>query len=287
MNWNCPHCETLLAINAAQIGSGWHFSKCTKCNGFALIRRSEINVIKVDQAPPGERVLMPERSMDTNINHVPQEPTEKFSQAFVRIDEKSDFNSGKRLMEEMPHAYSPSKSENHSQSSQSKLVTVGIVSVAFLALVSGANLLFHGKPFFTMTRDSASKSTEEEADTQLTARQTIHRSKGVLTDSVQESAMAPVPAEQEIMLKNQERISTTQSTLPTAPTETAQSAPALRTVRPQIGVTRNIGYRLQRGRFAPVSANSVPAALTLSNQATRPAPSNLGEAKLPAKNPLN
>ncbi len=60
MQWNCPHCGIFLIIPAQSLGTGWSFSRCCKCSGFALIRRAEINVIKVDKAPPGEKIIVPE-----------------------------------------------------------------------------------------------------------------------------------------------------------------------------------------------------------------------------------
>lgn len=60
MRWNCPHCGVNLAVIDDQLSTGWSFSRCYQCGGFALVRQAEINVIKVDRAPQGERVLLPE-----------------------------------------------------------------------------------------------------------------------------------------------------------------------------------------------------------------------------------
>ncbi len=60
MQWNCPQCGVYLTLPQESLGTGWAFSRCYQCAGFALIRRTEVNVIKVDRAPPGERVLLPE-----------------------------------------------------------------------------------------------------------------------------------------------------------------------------------------------------------------------------------
>lgn len=60
MRWNCPHCGTNLAVSDEKMSAGWSFSRCYKCAGFALVRRSDVNLIKVDRAPAGETVLLPE-----------------------------------------------------------------------------------------------------------------------------------------------------------------------------------------------------------------------------------
>jgi hypothetical protein len=62
MRWNCPHCGVALAIANEKLGAGWAFSRCYHCGGFALIRRTDVNIIKIDQAPPGEAILLPEAS---------------------------------------------------------------------------------------------------------------------------------------------------------------------------------------------------------------------------------
>ncbi len=60
MRWSCPHCGCGLAVSDDKVSTGWSFSRCYKCGGFALIRRSDVNLIKVDRAPAGEPVLLPE-----------------------------------------------------------------------------------------------------------------------------------------------------------------------------------------------------------------------------------
>lgn len=60
MRWSCPHCGIHLAASDDKVGNGWSFSRCYKCGGFALIRQAQVNVIKVDKAPAGEHVILPE-----------------------------------------------------------------------------------------------------------------------------------------------------------------------------------------------------------------------------------
>src|SRR4051794_13335401 len=81
MRWNCPHCGTNLAVADDKLGSGWSFSRCYRCSGHALIRRSDVNLIKVNGAPNGERVLLPESSEQP---HAPQVMSQDALQNFVR-----------------------------------------------------------------------------------------------------------------------------------------------------------------------------------------------------------
>jgi Zn-finger nucleic acid-binding protein len=68
MHWDCPHCGVTLTISEERAGAGWSFSRCSRCNGFALIRRAETHVIKVDRAPSGEKVLIPDAAASAHTN---------------------------------------------------------------------------------------------------------------------------------------------------------------------------------------------------------------------------
>src|SRR5690242_7501514 len=60
MQWRCPHCGVALSLPENTVTSGWSFTRCYKCGGFGLVRKAEISVIKIDQVPAGEHVLLPE-----------------------------------------------------------------------------------------------------------------------------------------------------------------------------------------------------------------------------------
>src|SRR4051812_36345995 len=79
MHWCCPHCGISLTVSEETLGTGWSFSRCYKCGGFALIRRAEVNIIKVDKAPPGERVILPEASKDPSTGMLSENATQKFA----------------------------------------------------------------------------------------------------------------------------------------------------------------------------------------------------------------
>ncbi len=78
MRWSCPHCGANLAVTDEKLGSGWSFSRCYKCGGFALVRKSDVNLIKVDKAPPGEHVLLPEPSEDPVLGQQAADRLEKY-----------------------------------------------------------------------------------------------------------------------------------------------------------------------------------------------------------------
>ncbi|MEK6578970.1 MAG: hypothetical protein AABZ55_07065 [Bdellovibrionota bacterium] len=65
MRWSCPHCGVRSALADDKVGSDWEFSKCFSCGGYAMIRRPEVDLIKIDRAPTGQKILLPEESETT------------------------------------------------------------------------------------------------------------------------------------------------------------------------------------------------------------------------------
>ena len=90
MRWNCPHCKVALAISDETLGNDWNFSRCFQCGGFGLIRRTEVNLVKIDKAPPGEKVLLSERPDSGLMN---REATENLARLRTQIDEQARFDS--------------------------------------------------------------------------------------------------------------------------------------------------------------------------------------------------
>ncbi len=175
MNWNCPHCGVTLAISEAQLGTGWSFSRCYKCGGFALVRRAEINVIKVDKAPPGERVLLPERSVDPLVGSLNKEATDKLT----RHMPKTSIPIGDLI----PPRFPDPLPEVVTQSQYTRFIPVGIISAACLALISGGYLIFHGSNIHASnagrTNVALNNITNEPAQV-------------IITDRVQQTANAPL-----------------------------------------------------------------------------------------------
>ncbi|MGE0614416.1 MAG: MJ0042-type zinc finger domain-containing protein [Bacteriovoracia bacterium] len=58
MRWNCPHCGTTLTVSDDKVGENWSFSRCYSCQGFALVRKSQVSIIKVHQPPSGEQYIV-------------------------------------------------------------------------------------------------------------------------------------------------------------------------------------------------------------------------------------
>ncbi len=266
MNWNCPHCGVLLALQETQIGPGWSFSKCYTCGGFALIRRAEINVIKVDQAPPGEKVLLPERSSDSAIAVLSQEASARL----LKI--KSIQPPPPPLIHRSPIEFRP---QIGGLKRDFRLSKVGVVAAAFVVVFSGANLVMRGNSVLRLN------SEPQETVGLSTPPTQISNQARTLIDSVHENAMAPLREEPEQEINSQEDTSTTRSISREELRDAAQIDLANRNEHPQNGVAQNNGYPPQKGRASSASNPLLPRAGRPANQATRRALLNPGESRTP------
>lgn len=60
MRWNCPHCGIALVVSDDKLTGSWSFSRCVQCDGYALVRRPDLNLIRVNHVPRGQEVIQPE-----------------------------------------------------------------------------------------------------------------------------------------------------------------------------------------------------------------------------------
>jgi hypothetical protein len=254
MQWSCPHCGVTLAVPFDTLGTGWSFSRCYKCGGFALIRRAEVNIIKVDKAPPGERVILPEAGTDLGAGLLNEEAAQKFAKHTSRSKaDKPTIKPAKSLtpppppqnlqkfdeLEHLSFGESDSDKTPPEQSSvqelRKKTLPFGIVMAGLFAIASGIYLYNQGQSAYQKVKTSASdshipteqkissisrepSSSENSANPQI-ANAPIERplsdralavkeeklvavqklARPVITDQVQESAMAPVKSTMSVM----------------------------------------------------------------------------------------
>ncbi len=77
MRWNCPHCGVALAVADEKLGTGWQFSKCYKCAGIAMVRRSNVNLIKVDRSDASQVPIMNRDAAERYAKYVKSQNTAK------------------------------------------------------------------------------------------------------------------------------------------------------------------------------------------------------------------
>lgn len=200
MQWNCPHCGILLAVSDSAIGAGWAFSKCYKCGGYALIRKAEVNVIKVDKAPPGERVILPEASADPEQSLLNKAASERMGKimdhrrpaqvGFYPRKESSSLVHSDPV--DISQSYLPEAlPEIPNKAKRSYLMPIGISTTALVTLISGFYLVQQGQNLSVQT---PSQSLGQGAPlSHLPAKaERAKLDKAELVDRVQKSAMAPV-----------------------------------------------------------------------------------------------
>lgn len=226
MRWSCPHCGVMLAVAEHVLGTGWSFSRCFKCGGFALVRRAEINVIKVDKAPPGERVILPEASADSSTG-LPSEKVvktvEKYSAPKIQKPTQStsspllsNQNSLTQLQSiDISSAILPEPlPEIRGERKSSKAIPAGIFTTALLVLVSGAYFYLQGQKLWRKLKENSAKpeifaQTEQHnlapplpvvphndlSAVEKSLTTTLNQNSQEIADELKKSAMAPIRAE--------------------------------------------------------------------------------------------
>ncbi|OFZ22805.1 MAG: hypothetical protein A2X94_11925 [Bdellovibrionales bacterium GWB1_55_8] len=226
MRWNCPHCGVNLAISDEKIGSGWSFSRCYKCGGFGLIRRAEINLMKVDKAPIGENILLPEASeapvmsqqATQNLERlltekptirpaarkrenadtvappaVPKTVTPPPMRAKPPVVERAPINAAPSFPNTFPGIPSPLPEISES-SGRFRLLPAAIGVAGMLTIGSGVYLYVQGQNLWHSARANITKPAT------IAAKQVIkpvsQAENTVIVDSVQHSLMAPDRAQE-------------------------------------------------------------------------------------------
>jgi predicted Zn finger-like uncharacterized protein len=195
MHWSCPHCEARLSIGDEKLGTSWTFTRCSKCSGHALVRRSEVNLIKVDKAPPGEPILLPEGGEEPRgmlSRHAAERlraltPKPKTAQNEGNSVEVSDTPESTPIASP---ALNPGKPR---RSSPIRLTRAGLVvpiAIAFVAaLASGVYLLREGIALGERAREAAF------AQSDLSAARKLADSRRPIADELHQTAMAPARPE--------------------------------------------------------------------------------------------
>lgn len=225
MQWSCPHCGINLAVSDSTLTTGWSFSRCYKCGGFALVRKTEINIIKVDKAPPGERVILPEASKDPSNGLITEAANQKFIKNFASKIKPETTAPLDQLQKQIiqtqqsspvqpvakqvtpppppPSALSAAQQffgklpdplpEIHISGTRSKAIPAGIVAATLLAIGSGVYLYIEGQALWHQARDTASRP-----------RQIIHAkdqnaNHGNSTATIASNALENKPTQKEVL----------------------------------------------------------------------------------------
>jgi hypothetical protein len=173
---------------------GWSFSRCYKCGGFALVRRAEINVIKVDKAPPGERVLLPESGDQPAGNHLNTGTTELLNHLTLPRIRPSDLGFDEKTPKKSPPRFPEIFKDGDLAKRNSKFVHLGLCSATFLVGISGSYLVIGGNTSLKQVQETSAVERELRR-THTSTVDLIQGTKPLMTDYVQQSSMAPIKAE--------------------------------------------------------------------------------------------
>lgn len=71
MRWNCPHCGVALSVSEERVTRAWSFSRCYNCSGFSLVRRAEMQLLRVRKTQDGRGLIIPSECEMSEIPKIP------------------------------------------------------------------------------------------------------------------------------------------------------------------------------------------------------------------------
>lgn len=162
MRWECPHCQTQLSVADDKLQAGWSFSRCFQCGGFSLVRKSDVNLIKVDHPPQGERVVLSERAGEKALRPVAsttiaQAPTIRPATRTPSLTAIALPAPTAELGASKSSAPSPIRAPRRSWN----WTTVAIAVTSVITLVSGALLYLEGQALWAKAKLQASVASHE------------------------------------------------------------------------------------------------------------------------------
>jgi hypothetical protein len=153
MRWNCPHCGISLSVIDEKLSTGWSFSRCYHCAKFALVRRAEVNLIKVDQAPVGESILQTQPNETALLSRQANERLASLVSGVSRVPAPPPPPAAVRapMKNPLPFANSgfPNRGPYHDEKPRmNRALPIAITAAGVLALSSGIFLYIQGQSIF-------------------------------------------------------------------------------------------------------------------------------------------
>ena len=137
MRWNCPHCGTALAVSDDKLTASWSFSKCFQCNGYALVRRSDLNMIRIDQVPQGQAIIQSQAAAPkiptSSLPLMNRAATDQLQQAYARIGAAVNAATDSVSSDDKP-VIRPAARRTQRQPEAQQAMSVGAASPASKAL---------------------------------------------------------------------------------------------------------------------------------------------------------
>jgi len=264
MRWNCPHCSVPLAVADDKVGTSLTFSRCYKCGGFAMIKRSEINLIKVDRAPMGERVLLPEQHESPTAPGamMSAQATQHLQQAMARPVIKPSARLNRRGQEAMPVPsepveLTPSAAQEVARnilaqtnafglpdplpklsipkSPRERLLPVAIALTGLLAIGSGIYLYLQGQALYLRASAPMVQNQQTQHGPAFSGR-SVAKISDVSSIAVGQSAPQRAPAVEPSSIGNLATVMNVRATIPGATlySEPSTKSKTIKTANPSI-----------------------------------------------------
>ncbi len=189
MRWNCPHCQAALEVEDQQLQVGWNFSRCSSCRGHSMVRRTEVNVVRLDHAPGTGETVISSRPWIAPQERVFTTPPPPSAAMMATVSEPVDAPV-------IPPT--PARAARTSHRTPSRVLVVAAIGVCFLlgltiyqesrSLIRSAQTALHSRSNLYARNDAPL----ENAPTQNGNESQAAPAMAAQNDSLQSSSGAPV-----------------------------------------------------------------------------------------------
>ena len=156
MRWNCPHCSVALSVADDSLNSGWSYAKCFNCSGFAMVRRTDVNLIKMPQAPSSSSPQVRPAAARRTIPNAPTFPMASSDRAMPRPVAAKPMAEPRPLVSrpavtppafihKIPEVKGTSIKTEGRSGYLEKILPVGLGLAGVLAITSGVYLYIQGQ----------------------------------------------------------------------------------------------------------------------------------------------
>ena len=203
MRWNCPHCSVALSVADDSLNSGWSYAKCFNCSGFAMVRRTDVNLIKMPNAPssssPQVRPAAARRSAPSpatfpmaSSDRLVTRPSSMKVIDEPRLQSTRPAVAPPAFVPKVPEVKGTSIKPEHRTGFREKILPVGLGLAGVMAITSGVYLYIQGQQIWEKAQTVPVKpQVETRFAGNPTTQQQEPANSNDFSDQVHQKAMAP------------------------------------------------------------------------------------------------
>ncbi len=178
MRWSCPHCKVSQSIPDERVEGGWSFARCYKCNGYSLVRKSDVKTFKVAQPPEQATVL---NSHPSEVPLMSREATNHLQLTLKNAAIRSE--NFQELAKSLQNQEVNQTNEGPKKAISERMLPYAIGLAGALALFSGAYLFMEGQSLWNKAHHASREADPIPVEPSIAAP---------IKDELKEAAMAPV-----------------------------------------------------------------------------------------------